>query len=521
VCNLPSRSGVLLGILLGRAGGEGSLVTFTVMDRRSINPNKLDLGAPAAERDIKKGLAEYFIESDDFNRVERGEKLVVVGSRGAGKSAIFQVLAQRERAVGTYVIELAPEDYSYELLRRLMLPEHSGAWAKLGAYAVAWKYLIYVLVMQELTRKGARRKEAASIYRYIRDNYVGGAVGKLSALVSYVKRMEEIKIGPYDALLRTRELERLYKLAEITPLLPVLCQILEKQKVVVLVDELDRGWDESEDAKAFVAGLFQACMSINGLSDNLRVYISLRQELYDNIPALYEDAQKFRDVIEAISWTKPRLLELIAARIRYSLGKLEHASDQWCWDKVFTSQSPEAGSSSFEYMIDRTLYRPREIIQFCAQAIEAAFDRKSGLPVDASTITDVEFAYSEERTTDIAAEYRFQYPGLLSLFEAFRGRNCYFDYDELSLVCLEIATETALTSEASVWVADQEPDLVIEVLWQVGFLQAETVYGSCHHQPATTLFLGHHQVSRLNLRNVQRFRVHPMFWAYLGLRSEP
>jgi hypothetical protein len=63
--------------------------------------------------------------------------------------------------------------------------------------------------------------------------------------------------------------------------------------------------------------------------------------------------------------------------------------------------------------------------------------------------------------------------------------------------------------------------LVIEVLWQVGFLQAETVYGSCHHQPTTTLFLGHHQVSRLNLRNVQRFRVHPMFWAYLGLRSEP
>jgi hypothetical protein len=490
-------------------------VTSTA-ESRSISPSKLDLGAPAAERDIKKGLAAYFIESDDFKRVQRGEKLVVVGNRGVGKSAIFQVLAARERAVGTYVIELAPEDYSYELLSRSMLPERSGSWAKLGAYAVAWKYLIYVLVMQELTRKGARRKEAAGIYRYVRDNHVGGATTKLSALVSYIKRMEGLKVGSLDASLRTRELEKLYKLAEIDPLLPTLCQTLESQKVVVLVDELDRGWDESEDAKAFVAGLFQACMSINGLSDKLRVYMSLRQELYDNIPALYEDAQKFRDVIERISWTKPRLLELIAARIRYSLGQLDNYSDERCWNRVFAKQSPESATSSFDYMLERTLYRPREIIQFCAHAIELAFDRKSGLPVDAATITDVEVAYSEERTTDIAAEYRFQYPGLLSVFEAFRGRNCYFDYDELELACLEIATETALTSVASAWVADQDPDLLIEVLWHVGFLQAETVGGS---QPGARVFLGHHQVSRLNLRAVQRFRVHPMFWAYLGLNT--
>jgi hypothetical protein len=245
--------------------------------------------------------------------------------------------------------------------------------------------------------------------------------------------------------------------------------------------------------------------------------MSLHQELYDNIPELYEDAQKFRDVIEVISWTKPRLLELIAARIRYSL-ELEHYSDQRCWDKVFAAQSPQSGSNLFDYMIDRTLYRPREIIQFCAQAIEVAFDRKAGLPVDAATVADVEFAYSTERATDIAAEYRFQYPGLLSLFEAFRARNCYFKYDELALLCLGIATETTLASETSTWVTDQDPDFLIEVLWYVGFLQVETAGGGSQQQPGTRMFLGHHQVSHLNLRAMQRFRVHPMFWAYLGLR---
>ncbi|WP_261557897.1 hypothetical protein [Frankia tisae] len=36
--------------------------------------------------------------------------------------------------------------------------------------------------------------------------------------------------------------------------------------MTVLVGELGRGWDASEDSQAFVAGLFQACMSINDLS---------------------------------------------------------------------------------------------------------------------------------------------------------------------------------------------------------------------------------------------------------------
>jgi hypothetical protein len=50
------------------------------------------------------------------------------------------------------------------------------------------------------------------IYKYIRDNQ---QASKLAALVSYLKRMEGVKIGRYEAAVRARELERLYKLEEI------------------------------------------------------------------------------------------------------------------------------------------------------------------------------------------------------------------------------------------------------------------------------------------------------------------
>jgi hypothetical protein len=97
-----------------------------------------------------------------------------------------------------------------------------------------------------------------------------------------------------------------------------------------------------------VSGLFQACVSINEVHPNLRVYVSLRQELYDAIPDLYEDAQKYRDLLETISWTEDSLLQLIAKRIRHCAQEyghnqraLDQAGDAACWNAVFaTPPSP-------------------------------------------------------------------------------------------------------------------------------------------------------------------------------------
>jgi hypothetical protein len=217
---------------------------------------------------------------------------------------------------------------------------------------------------------------------------------KLSLLVGYLKRMEGIKIGPIEAGVQTRELERMYKLDELTPLLNDLKVALASRPVVVLVDELDRGWDASEDAKAFVSGLFQACAKLNELSPHLQVYMSLRQELYDSIPALYEDAQKARDMIETIAWDESMLLSLVANRIRYRVNALKRLDDEECWSAVFAETLQYRQSKSFNYIVDRTLYRPREIIEFGTRAIEVAQDRgSSAFPIDYSVLTEAEIDY--------------------------------------------------------------------------------------------------------------------------------
>jgi hypothetical protein len=487
----------------------------------TIDLSRLNFGAPAAERDIDQGLADYFVESPAFMRVAKREKTVVLGNRGTGKSAIFKVLAKRERDAGSVVIELAPEDYSYEMLTQVLASEREGSWAKLGAYAVAWKYLIWVLIMKGISEKskGLRRGDAAEIYSYLRDHHDGEAGNPIGALISYLKRMEGVKIGKWEAGVRTRELERLYRLEEIQGLLPVVERLCERQKVVVLVDELDRGWDASEDARGFVAGLFQACMSINGLTPQLTTYISLRQELYDSIPELYEDAQKFRDVIEIISWDEPSLLQLVDARITYSLGD-EIANDVAPWAQVFAETLDYRQTRSFNYVVDRTLYRPREVIQFCSQCRDVGIEHATRPPLDYSVISEAERSYSAERAKDIAAEYRFQYPGLMSVFDVFRGAVYTIEREELESTCLRLALGDArIDRAAESWVLDADPDTLIQILWEVGLLRAQAVGGVKGQRRSGSQYVGSHQVANLNVRNITRFQVHPMFRAHLASRE--
>jgi hypothetical protein len=482
---------------------------------------KLDFGAPAAERDIDRGLGDYFVESEAFNRVLEGKKTILLGNRGMGKSAIFKVLAKRRREQGHVVIELAPEDYSYEMMASVMAAESEGSWAKLGAYAVAWKYLIYVLVMKEMTRTGPRLKrgDAALVYNYLRDNHKGEADTPIGTLISFVKRMEGVKLGPMEASLKAKALQAMYKLEDLSPLLPALKRLTEQRSVHVFVDELDRGWDASEDAQSFVAGLFQACATLNNLSSGLHVYMSLRQELYDSIPTLYEDAQKYRDILEVISWDEPALRSLMAKRIRYSLPDWSEASDVDAWNGVFAETLQFRQTKSFNYMVDRTLYRPRELIQFATQAIDLVQRTPESFPVDYSILARAETAYSQDRAQDIAAEYRFQYPGLLSVLETFRGKVYAFTREAVLEHCLAIAVGEVAVDPSAAWVADADPDRLVEILWRVGFLRARAVGGEKGRRRSGSSYVGAHQVGYLNLQNVAHFHVHPMFRAYLGLKE--
>lgn len=484
--------------------------------------SKISFGAPAAERD--HDLIDCFVASDIYDKFKNGEKTIVLGNRGSGKSALFRKLAEEEERKGNIAIKLSPEDYGYELLSQTMKKEMEGSWAKQGAYAAAWKYLIWVKVMKEMIKNGKsyKRGPEAKIYTYLRDHHICDDVNPLGVMISYLKRLEGIKVGNYEAGIKARELRKLYSLEEIDNLIPDVEKICSNKKVTLYVDELDKGWDASEDAIAFVAGIFNAAISINSRQSNVKVLVSLRKELYENIPALYEDAQKVRDVIESIMWDEKSLLELIGKRISKQFPETIGLDFEKRWSMIFSDILEYRQTKSFNYVVDRTLFRPREIIQFCNDIIQTTSrtSKENILPLNYKQIAEAEYLYSESRMKDICAEYRFQYLGLQSILESFRGMVYNIDRENLELHIIKVTLgEIPTSKEAFAWCQNLDTDTFINILWNIGFIRAQAVGGVKARRRSGSSYLGSHQITSLNLRNIQRFHIHPMFRSYLGLKE--
>ncbi len=488
-------------------------MTFTP-DLRKVN-----LGADAAEDDIKQGLYRYFVQSESFRAVSEGQKYILVGNRGAGKSAIFKYLAEQHRTAGHIVIELSPEEYSYDMLARALKKESEGSWGKQSSYSIAWQFLLYSLLLKEVASrtKGLAIGARKIIYDYVRDNLSETTISPIGMFVGYLNRLEGVKFGQYEVQLKKRELYKLYELEAIRDLQPSLTKLLDSLHVHIFVDELDKGWDNSEDARFFVAGLLQAAQKMNGLHKQLRVLVSIRQELFDNIPQIYDDAQKIRGSIETIRWSEESLGSFIALRLADPFPELRDATPQMIWNRFFEPTLDYRSANSMNYLMDRTQMRPREFLQLTRECI-SQLKRRSAL-INYDNITHAIQTFSENKTKDIASEYRFQHPGLLGIFELFRGKRYNIEKDDLDLLLLEIC-EGAIDIKSAEWVRNIQYMDLKRILWEIGFTKAWVVGGLKAGRKSGSAYLGHYELSTIALENITRFQVHPAFWAYLSLKEK-
>jgi len=479
------------------------------------NIKKVKFGKLAAEREVDEGLKSYFLETGAFIRLRDGEKSILLGNRGAGKSAIVKMLIDHYKQKNCLVVELLPEDYSYEMLQKSSIIKNEGDWIRASSYTAAWKYLIYVIAMKKYIKDSDTivKSHAMDIYQYIRKNHKGyDRQNNWDVFTNYLKRIEGIKIGPYEAGIKTKELQELYKLEEVTSLLPSLKKLTLRKPIVFLIDELDKGWDASEEAQAFIGGLFQASVTLNQLSPNYKVIISLRRELYDNIPLLYQDYQKYNDMFEVIEWDRNSLLELITKRISFSLPDTTGFTPIDKWNLIFSEKIRD--KSSYDYIINRTLNRPRELIQFCIDSKDRAIEIRSD-KIDVNAIVTSEVKYSDKRTKDIAMEYKFQYPNLLTIFELFRGKSSLITRKSLEEQFNKVVNGNAGISGCESWLTNQSGEYLIDILWRVGFLK---IYTTCYiNGELKEGYFGIHESSQSNIGSIDEFMIHPMFRMYLGV----
>lgn len=390
---------------------------------------KLDLGDTAAENEIV-GLRNYFVPTGQFIQAKQGHARLVVGRKGTGKTAIFyEVRNTLGRNRSRIVLDLKPEGHQFTKLREAVLSQLSPGLQE-HSMTGFWNYILLTeLAHKILTQEGPWAKNDPERYaRFIKleQLYASHNIdseGDLSQrLLWQVNRLTKQFSAITDPKSRERITEWLYT-GDIRLLNEAVSDYLrEKDAVWLLIDNLDKGWPTrgttSEDMM-IVRALLEATRKLQRQLEEREVdfkcLVFIRTDIYEHL--VVETPDKGKDTAIRLDWDDANAFqEIVLRRVIASTG-LDGSFAQ-IWPLLFDSHiGPE---DSFNYILERTLMRPRDLLTFLHRAVEVAVNRRHA-KVTADDILQAEKSYSEDMVLITAFEIGDTYPKFSDILYAFQG----------------------------------------------------------------------------------------------------
>ncbi|WP_271765921.1 P-loop ATPase, Sll1717 family [Aquimarina algiphila] len=412
----------------------------------NIDIRNLYLGRTKAESE-RLHLNNYFVSTNAYRNAkeERKRKLFYIAHRGSGKSALFNQLSfELSSKKNNIIVQISPSEYSYETFTNL---KHSFYDVK-ASYSLAWEYTLIVQLFLEVSKyfkanpNVKRNRENIKIIDdfLLRNKFIESQT-RLELFLDFLSRIDLTKLNieykgfkvSGDAKTNAaKKLVSLYNLDEIRKPLGALEQITFQHPIYIFIDELDTGWNNTKEAKNFISGLITGSIRINNLS-GIKVFLSLRQDMYNNLSSAFDDTEKIRDEIEFLEWDKDLLIAIICNRIkdnpevRNNFEHLNYASHNEILGVLFEE-------NTFDYLLSGTLNRPREVIHYCNLSI-AEFSKSYlskklfGKKINNEIIDIVSKHFSRDRYYDFCAEFNHEYPEIKSFLDNFEGADREYTKD--------------------------------------------------------------------------------------------
>jgi len=438
-----------------------------------LDASALTFGPDVAERD--DGLARYFVKTGAFLAVQQHKRHLVVGPKGSGKSAMLRELNTRNHNS----LVVTPEHYATEVLQAL---QKNPFGAELSAFITTWKYTLLVEIFRRLVQRHiGDAGSIAELRRYlVAHGHLDSDMTLFERFVEYLRRIGKVKgkIGPVEAEITgdsVEQLNKLFKMDELLGLVPALQKALRRNPFTVFIDELDQSWDNSGTANQFLISLLTAAIQLRGLADNLHVIVFLRSEIFDLLKPHLPQLDKVRTDTETIQWSRRDLANLIAIRALDSLQISNTVSAESVLRLIFPGTVDSTQLPGFDYIVSRTSFRPREVIQFCNLALATA-KAEGKATIDADAIRRAEEEFSSWKLEYLVAENMYIHPRLDDLLDQLRGASKRQTYEALDSNLSDILLRAAERSPKPSWFRDDlEPVSVIELLYQLEIVGIEKI----------------------------------------------
>lgn len=542
------------------------------MAERRRGHGRLTLGGEQAEADPL--LDDAFYESEVYRAIAAHDNpdCFLIGRTGSGKSAILQRI---EDVFPEHVVRINPEDLSLPYILDL------GVFQQLSAlnvhldplFIALWKHVLLVELIKHRYRvdspetkrtrlaalrdriKGDSSKKAALEYleqfaesfwcetdervREITTNFekslgasanvqtplpgLGRAGFNAESKLRSAAQVRSEEAERYQRLVNETQLPRLNKMIKVLDE-----EILDSSQVFtyVIVDDLDRDWVDEQLANDLIRCLFRAVLDLQKVR-HLKVIVALRVNIFEHLnfgSRTGGQEEKFRSLSHRVRWTRRELEEFADERVRV-------ASERW-GDGTFTRLKdllPQAGrqrGNPSEYVIDRTLMRPRDLIAFLNECLSNSSGRAR---LSWRDITNAEPEYSKKRLLALRDEWKPTFPGVDSVFTLFEAAAQKISRAELSAILDQVALLPAQEAfPGVVWMTElteplwsgvglrEWPELyspLVKLLYDIGFLGIGDAANHTHYAydlPGFADLLS-------NLDAASHFAVHPAFRATLDI----
>lgn len=193
-----------------------------------------------------------------------------------------------------------------------------------------------------------------------------------------------------------------------------------QKRYYILIDQLDEDWAETETRCRFIRALIEETKSMRRIPQ-VKIVTALRRDLLDLVFDKTRDSgfqeEKYEAYLVRLSWSKDDLKRLLSSRIS-EVYRRQYTSENVKFTDVFPAAEKYGSGPAIDYIIDRTLLRPRDVIQFANECFSIAADRPK---ISWRAIFAAEANYSNKRLQSLKEEWGEYYPALGITIESIRG----------------------------------------------------------------------------------------------------
>lgn len=429
--------------------------TDYVRDKQALSAlSNLILGDHIAENE-QIDLIDYFIETSEYNEALTSQQILFVGRKGTGKTAnLIKLTDTFNRDKRNFVVVIQPFGHEFEgilqIMKRILSNSEKG-----HLIGSIWKYLIYTEISKQYFDF---LKNQPQHYDYSEDEKEFVEYYEINSKfidADFTLRLENILENilhdneGYSLEDKRLKISEILHESVISKLRFHLGKILnKKEKVVVLIDNLDKTWSDNEDLEQLSLLLFGLLNVTHKISDdfkkqnykhnsvNLALIVFLRSDIFSRVLSFAPEQDKIP--FKHISWNDTsQLFRVIENRIEY--GSTSISSPEELWNQYFCKTIN--GINLKEYVEKLILPRPRDIVFLFKAAIHESINR-GHTKVEEDDFLKAEYLYSQYALQSLLPENGGRIGNFESILYDFAGEKSILSRTELEKCLGQINTNT-------------------------------------------------------------------------------